>query len=303
MVRSFFEGWRFPVVAVTLLAAAVALMATTFLIPPSAGAAYAFAEEFKRWCFGYDAEAGTVEWAYLWMFLVQPLIIGGIILIVWRDPVREALRSARSRVVRWSIVTLILTFSAGFAMPSFLPQPDPEGPADFPGNDIRTSLDAAPLEWVNQESETLSIHALRGRVVVVTSVYASCHDACPQIISQIKTSLSELSDHERDQVTVVAITMDPVKDNPRMLALLAEVHGVKAPSFQLGTGDPAYIEDRLDRYGFVRRRNDETGVIDHANLVHVIDREGRIAFRFSLGTTQQAWLTEAIRLLVGEPAA
>ena len=300
MLRTFFEGWRFPITAITLLVGAVVMMGATLVIPPTAGAAYAFAEEFKRWCFGYDAATGEFEWAYLWMYLVQPLIMAGLIFIVWRSPVRSAWTEIRGRVLRWSALTLVATASFGFTLPALFPSETPADPSVFPGDSIRTSLEAAPFDLVNQDRDPVSLAALRGRVVIVTAVYASCGDTCPQIVTQIKTSLAQLTAEERADVTVVSITLDPVKDTPEMLGMMAEIHGVKAPEFNQVTGDPAYVEALLDRYGFARRRNEDTGAIEHANLVHVIDREGRIAFRFSLGPLQQAWLTDALRLVVAE---
>lgn len=302
MMRSFFEGWRFPVAAVTLLLGAVVLMGSTLLVPPSAGAAYAFAEDFKRWCFGYDAATGSFEWAYLWMYLVQPLLVAGLILVVWRAPVAWAWHFIRGRVVRFAALVLLATASLGFTLPAMFPPSTPADTSAFPGDSIRTALEAEPFELVNQASQPLRLADLRGRIVVVTAVYASCHDTCPQIVTQIKTSLSELSPEERAQVTVVAITLDPRKDTPEMLAMMADLHGVEAPSWNSVTGEPAVVESILDRYGFARVRNEETGAIEHANLVHVIDRDGRIAFRFSLGPLQQAWLTEALRLVINESA-
>jgi protein SCO1/2 len=47
-------------------------------------------------------------------------------------------------------------------------------------------------------------------------------------------------------------------------------------------------------------RDTDTGLIDHANLFILIDREGRVAYRFTLGERQQDWLGNALRLLLGE---
>ena len=49
-----------------------------------------------------------------------------------------------------------------------------------------------------------------------------------------------------------------------------------------------------------RKRDPETGVIDHANLFLLIDREGRLAYRLGLGERQQRWLTSALRVLLDE---
>ena len=44
------------------------------------------------------------------------------------------------------------------------------------------------------------------------------------------------------------------------------------------------------------------GEIDHANLFILIDRNRKIAYRFSLGEIQEAWMIDAIQSLIQEPA-
>ena len=60
------------------------------------------------------------------------------------------------------------------------------------------------------------------------------------------------------------------------------------------------MNEVLDHYGFSRTKNLETGIIDHTNLFILVDRAGKIAFRFSLGEVQEAWLEDALRLLIAE---
>ena len=65
-------------------------------------------------------------------------------------------------------------------------------------------------------------------------------------------------------------------------------------------GPSAPLERLLDRVQIARERDPETGVISHANLFLLIDRDGRIAYRFGLGERQQRWLTSALRILLRE---
>ena len=61
------------------------------------------------------------------------------------------------------------------------------------------------------------------------------------------------------------------------------------------------IEKALDAMDVVRNRNPDTGLIDHTNLFLLIDRDGRVAYRFGLGARQRQWLTSALRILLREP--
>jgi protein SCO1/2 len=102
---------------------------------------------------------------------------------------------------------------------------------------------------------------------------------------------------------VIAVTMDPENDSPDVLAELAKNHGMQSTLYHLVTGDPADVEPLLDRMQIARQRDPATGIISHANLFLLIDREGRIAYRLGLGERQQRWLTSALRVLLREETA
>lgn len=97
----------------------------------------------------------------------------------------------------------------------------------------------------------------------------------------------------------VAITLDPENDSVSKLNYLADAQGVSAPMFQFLTGDCVEVNHVLDKIGLERFR-DENGVIQHTNLYLVIDRTGKVAYRFSLGELQEDWLVEALKLVCAE---
>ena len=298
-IKEFISGWRFPVVIITMILGTVALMAAVLLIPPSAGSAYAFAEDFKTLCFGYDRSTGDMEWAYVWMFLVQPLILASLIGLVWRAPLVFAWDQVRGAAMRTSAGTLMAVSVLALTVPGLVSAGPVADPTEFPGSRIRTAVPAATFSLINQESQPIDLAALKGDVVIVTAVFATCGDTCPLILTQLKSAAAKLSDAERGDLHVIAITLDPETDTPAMLAMMAKQHGVEAPLFNTVTGDPDYVNEVLDHYDFRRWRND-AGVIEHTNLINVIDRSGHVAYRFTLGDLQQAWLIEALREVIAE---
>lgn len=120
------------------------------------------------------------------------------------------------------------------------------------------------------------------------------------IMEQAKSAVARLTEEEQKEVAFVAVTLDPERDDPEALKRMADGQKVAAPRYHFLTGDSAEVNALLDRMGIERKRNEETGVIDHNNLFLVIDRQGRIAYRFSLGDLQEDWLVEAMRILCAE---
>jgi protein SCO1/2 len=155
----------------------------------------------------------------------------------------------------------------------------------------------------NQMHEPVELAALQGNVVILTAVYASCPHTCPVILSQVKDAIAQLAPEQRDDLRLVAVTMDPDHDSPEILARLAENHGMQAPLYNLVTGESSEVERILDRMQFARERDPETGIISHVNLYLLIDRDGRVAYRLGLGDRQQRWLASALKVLLKEEPA
>jgi cytochrome oxidase Cu insertion factor (SCO1/SenC/PrrC family) len=84
------------------------------------------------------------------------------------------------------------------------------------------------------------------------------------------------------------------------MKVMAQNYGMTPPQWRMLVGAPDVVEPVLDRLGLERRRNDETGVIDHANLFLLVDPNGRIAYRLTLGDRQEHWLTTALEHLARE---
>lgn len=294
-------GWAFPAFLIFTLAFATAVLATMLLLPTRGTALEQFADEFRVWCFGLDPRTGNVQWAYVVQALTSPLLLSGFALLVWWQPLREVWLDDRRALWRAAApaFALVAALVVGFVAMS---PTDSHASPKFPSERIRTVFAAPAFALTSQEGRSVSSESLRGRVTVVTAVYSTCGRTCPMILAQAKRVARALDEAQRREVSFIAITLDPVHDGRAELARLAWAQGIRAPQFQLLTGEPAAVEHTLDAFGFARRRDPRTGVIDHANFFIVIDRRGRVAYRLTLGDRQEQWLVEALRALVREPS-
>ena len=116
----------------------------------------------------------------------------------------------------------------------------------------------------------------------------------------LQDAVAALPPEQLDDLRIAVITLDPENDTPEVLANVAAARGFTSPPFHLLSGEPATVERILDDFAVPRSRDADTGFIDHANLFILIDREGRVAYRFTLGERRQTWLGSALRLLLGE---
>ncbi len=297
-LRSFFIGGGFPAFTLSLLLCWEALLIAMLLVPASPTGLGAFAEEFRVWCFGYDPATGRTEWALVMAMLFPQLMMAAFIAMFWWEPLRSLLRHPRALIVPIGTAALLVTGSA--ASFSLMSSDPPTGELPFPAEELRIAHRAPEVSLVNQHGEAVELSSLRGKVVALTAVYASCPHTCPAILAQAKASVAELAEEQLEDLRVVAVTMDPANDSSQVLSLLAQNHELESPVFNLVTGPVAEVERTLDRMQIARTRDPETGVIDHANLFLLIDRDGKLAYRLGLGERQQRWLTTALGVLLNE---
>lgn len=300
-IERFFSTWRFAVASISLIFFSVGLMAAVLLVPAPPGPAEAFAEAFKVWCFGYDPATGTYEWGYVWMFLIQPLVMLAVIAMIWGKTFGEARQAGFKRLMPYVGLPLLLVLLGGAALTQ-IGGSDTEASRNdgFPAERIRTTHQAAAFSLISHRNRAVTTSDLQGRPLLVTAVYTSCAMTCPMILNQVRGVLQRLSREEQDRLAVAVLTLDPETDTPQTLAALANAHGLDEEYVHFLTGSVDAVDETLDAYGFTRVRDPETGALDHANLFLLVDADGRIAYRFSLGDTQEDWMVEAVKHLLKE---
>lgn len=302
-VERFFVTWRFPFfMLLTLFLFWVLIMVIAFM-PTSGNTAWgAFAEDFKRWCFGYDPETGSMDAIYLITFTTHPIMLAAIILWVWKDPLAE-LRQNLAMARPYALISLFLVGAIASSLPlMYVPAAGEQTQDEFRPEALRTTQDPPLFTLTNADGEQVSLNDYRGDVVLLTSIYASCGDTCPVIMQQARDVLRTLNEEQREEVVLMAITMDPERDTPEMLGRLAEGYrlGEYGINYHMLTGEPGPVNRTLDRLDVARKQDTQTGEIMHTNLFLLVDRQGNIAYRFTLGDRQAEWMREAAELLIEE---
>lgn len=126
---------------------------------------------------------------------------------------------------------------------------------------------------------TLGLAELRGRIVALTFIYATCADTCPLLTAKLVGVGRRLAQAERERVRFLAITVDPERDTPEVLRRYADGHGARAPAWAFLTGAPADISDVARRYGVFARKNAQ-GDVDHTFLTSIIDAGGTLRVQY-----------------------
>ena len=290
---------RFPVFALTVIFGISLAMLAVLFIPNGPSGLGAFAEDFKIWCFGYDPATGTLQWAYVLTIALQPIVLGALISFVWSRQLRDGL-AQRASMVGWALGGFGVVAAAAAVLVLSVGPAQASGELPFPAEELRTAHEPPPIALTDQDGQAVDLAALRGDVVLVTAVYASCGDTCPMIMAETKRVVEALSERERADLRILAITLDPEHDDVARLAAVAAAQGISAPLYHLLAGPVGEVNRILDQLEIPRRRDPATGIIEHANIFLLVDRAGQIAYRLSLGPRQERWLESALHLLLRE---
>jgi protein SCO1 len=302
-LERFFGGHAFPALVIGVVASFALGTGVLLWIPPSLTGTGAFAETFRIWCFGADPKTGASNGLMVGITYFEFAALCLLVAVVWKEPLRAALRVGPRAfaVVAVGVVGITALAALGFVSLA-ADKPARVDPTVFQAEGLRISVPAPDFTLVDQTGAPVELAAQRGKVVLVTAVYATCGLACPRILGQARRAVASLSPREQEGLVVLGITLDPEHDTVEQLQKLAEAQSVRAPLYRLLTGAPAEVNRALDRFDVSRRKNEKTGLIDHSNLFVLIDHQGRIAYRFTLDEVQEKWLGQAMKLLLAEGA-
>ena len=263
-----------PLFAPALMVAVFGLGAATVAFLRFGPGMAPWADTLLASCFGWNADTRRYRLDSLILTLLQPPLFAGVVWIFYTDELRAFLGRRGGRLVAVSAPAVFLALAASLLVTGEISASGaPPNPADL-ASPLRQGRPAPDFSLTDHRGEAVSLAALRGRPVVLTFVYADCHASCPLLISRLKA----LEARTGGDAVFVAVTLDPGRDTPAMLAGAA-VRWELGSRWHLLSGPPESVKATLAAYG-VQYAALPDGEIAHENLVLLVDRRGRLAFTY-----------------------
>jgi protein SCO1/2 len=138
---------------------------------------------------------------------------------------------------------------------------------------------APEFTLTDQDGKRVALKDLRGKVLAITFIFASCADTCPLLTSIMAGIQDRLGAAFGPRVHFVSITVDPERDTPEVLKRYAEAHGANTGGWAFLTGTPAEIREVAKRYGVFFRKT-ARGDVDHTFLTSIVDRNGTLRVQY-----------------------
>ncbi len=158
---------------------------------------------------------------------------------------------------------------------------------------------APEFTLTTQDGARITLSDLRGKVVVITFIFASCADTCPLLTAKMAGLQDRLGSAVGSQVFFVSITVDPERDTPDVLKRYAEAHRANPAAWAFLTGRPAEIRDVATRYGIYYRKA-PTGDVVHTFLTSLVDRGGMLRVQYTGVQFSPDEMLRDLRSLVSE---
>lgn len=171
----------------------------------------------------------------------------------------------------WRVLLGLATGTA-WLVPSLAPSPT--------ATELLAKIGPAPeFTLTTQHGTRLSLKDLRGKVVAITFIYASCADTCPLLTAKMAGLQARLGADFGPKVFFLPITVDPERDTPEVLTRYARAHGANTTGWAFLTGTPAEIREVARPYGIYYKKMPR-GDIDHTFLTSLVDQSGTMRVQY-----------------------
>lgn len=158
---------------------------------------------------------------------------------------------------------------------------------------------APTFTLTDQKGEEVSLSDFAGKWVVVDWVFSNCTTFCPLLTGQMNQVHRGLGDAVGDEIQMITISFDPVRDTPQVLADHSSRVTGGAEGWSWLTGTSEQTDAVAAAYGVSYDPSDPVAGIaqfDHTALMVVIGPDGREKHRY-LGT---GWADDVMQRLNAE---
>jgi protein SCO1/2 len=166
----------------------------------------------------------------------------------------------------------------------------------FAGAELTPPKTAPKIALHDANGTRVTLAAQRGRYVLVTFIYTHCPDVCPLITQNLNAALRAIGPKAREQVRVLAVSVDPVGDTPKAVKAYARQKHL-LPQFRYLIGTRAELR-RVWKAWHVLAVEQKPDLVDHVAYTALVDTSGneRVLYGSSVHATQ---VIHDLRVLMG----
>lgn len=170
-------------------------------------------------------------------------------------------------------------------------------PHTFGGTLLQSPQTAYDFSLKGPENREVRLSDYKGKIVLLFFGYTYCPDVCPFTMANLR-NVVDLLGEEGENVRVIMITVDPVRDTPERLKSYVEQF---KSSFVGLTGEPDEIMQTASAYGvsfeIIPNVDPHMYFMSHTATVMLIDPEGSLRVVYPYGVDKNI-LADDIRYII-----
>ena len=158
--------------------------------------------------------------------------------------------------------------------------------------------DLAALTLRNTDGQPFDLKQLRGKPLVISMIYTSCHHVCPAITRNLGETIEVAQEAlGEDAFAVISVGFDWKVDTPERMRQFASGLGLAdVPNWHVLATDAGVVDQLSDNLGFIFYPSAKG--FDHLSQATVVDAEGRIYRQVYGVDVETAALVEPLKELV-----
>ena len=163
----------------------------------------------------------------------------------------------------------------------------------LPGN----SLYRLPVTLTTAADASMQLSELRGKPLIVTMFYSQCASVCPLLTAQLQRLVGRLSPQERQQIQILMVSFDAIRDTPAALAEFASEHHISDKNWLVAHASSSDVRLLAAALGIqFRELADHT--FNHSAVISIADRKGTVRARTSELNDMDGQFLAQVRLQV-----
>ena len=130
-------------------------------------------------------------------------------------------------------------------------------------------------KFINQDKQPVDITQYRGRPLIVSLIYTSCHHICPTLTNHL-ANVVEIAREAlgEESFSVITVGFDTAEDTPERMRLYARERNINITGWDFLSTDKGTIEDFSSDVGFIFFKSAKG--FDHLSQISLLDAEGKV---------------------------
>lgn len=130
-------------------------------------------------------------------------------------------------------------------------------------------------KFVNTDNKPIELMQYRGKPLIISLIYTSCHHVCPTLTSYlagvVKIAQEALG---KDSFSVITVGFDTEADSPQRMHLFARERNINLSGWDFLSTDKDTIEAFSNELGFIFFKSPKG--FDHLSQITLLDAEGKV---------------------------